>query len=56
MTGSEAERRCAAKRMRGLFADLAPGRMLAEELIAERRGDARAEDYGTEPRKHRGRG
>jgi hypothetical protein len=30
--------------MRGLFADLAPGRSLSDELIAERRAEARAED------------
>jgi len=37
-------RRQAAERMRGLFADLAPGRNLSDELIAERRAEARAED------------
>lgn len=37
-------RRKAAERMRGLFADLAPGRSLSDELIAERRAEARAED------------
>lgn len=30
--------------MRGLFADLAPGRNLSDELIAERRAEAQAED------------
>lgn len=30
--------------MRGLFADLAPGRSLSDELIAERRAEARTED------------
>jgi hypothetical protein len=41
--------------MRGLFADVAPGRMLADELIAERRAEARAEDRATESReRHRG--
>lgn len=52
---SEAERRRAAERMRGLFADVAPERMLADELIAERRAEARAEDRATEtPKRHRG--
>lgn len=34
----------AAERMRGLFADLAPGSSLSDELIADRRAEARAED------------
>jgi AbrB family looped-hinge helix DNA binding protein len=33
-----------ARRLRGLFRDLAPGRSLADELIAERREEARRED------------
>jgi hypothetical protein len=37
-------RRRAAERMRGLLADLAPGHNLSDELIAERRAEARAED------------
>jgi hypothetical protein len=41
---SEAERRRAAERLRGLFADVAPGRMLADELIAERRQEAAREE------------
>lgn len=40
----EERRRQAAERMRGLFADLAPGRSLSDELIAERRAEAHAED------------
>lgn len=36
-------RRAAAERMRGLFADVAPGRSLVDELIANRRAEARAE-------------
>jgi hypothetical protein len=40
------ERRAAARRLRGLFGELAPGRSLADELIAERRAEARAEDQG----------
>jgi AbrB family looped-hinge helix DNA binding protein len=35
-----------ARRMRGLYRDLAPGRSLADELIAERREEARREDQG----------
>jgi hypothetical protein len=30
--------------MRGMFADLAPNRSLVDELIAERRAEARLED------------
>ena len=33
-----------ARRLRGLYRDLAPGRSLADELIAERRNEARQED------------
>ena len=40
----EERRRQAAERMRGLFADLAPGRNLSDELIADRRAEAQAED------------
>lgn len=41
----EVERqRIAANRLRGLFADVAPGRSLVDELIAERRAEVRAED------------
>jgi hypothetical protein len=36
-------RRTAGERGRGLLADLAPGRSLADELIAERRAGAEAE-------------
>jgi AbrB family looped-hinge helix DNA binding protein len=35
-----------ARRLRGLYRDLAPGRSLAHELIAERREEARREDAG----------
>lgn len=43
--------------MRGLFADLAPGRSLSDELIAERRAEAKAEDReaAEEARRLRGR-
>lgn len=33
-----------ARRMRGIFRDLAPGRSLADELSAERREEARREE------------
>jgi AbrB family looped-hinge helix DNA binding protein len=33
-----------AKRLNGLYRDLAPGRSLVDELIAERREEARRED------------
>ena len=35
-------RRAAAERMLGLFADVAPGRSLVDELIADRRAEAQA--------------
>jgi hypothetical protein len=42
VTRSEVERRrAAAERMRGLFADPAPGRNLVDELIADRRAEDR---------------
>lgn len=43
--------------MRGLFADLAPGRSLSDELIAERRAEAQVEDReaAEEARRLRGR-
>jgi len=34
--------------MRGMLADVAPGRSLVDELIAERRAEARAEDRARE--------
>lgn len=37
------QRRAAAERARGMFADLAPGVSLADELIADRRAEAQAE-------------
>lgn len=37
-------RREAAERMRGLFAHLGSGENLSDELIADRRAEARAED------------
>jgi hypothetical protein len=45
LTKPEVERRrAAARRLRGLFADVAPDRSLVDELIADRRDEARAED------------
>lgn len=38
-----ARRRAAAKRLRGLFADVAPGEDLADEMIADRRRSTLAE-------------
>jgi hypothetical protein len=41
LTNSEIERRrAAAARLRGLFADVAPGGSLVDELIADRRAEA----------------
>jgi hypothetical protein len=44
LTKSAAERLEAAQRVRGLFADIAPSRSLVDELIADRRDEAEAED------------
>jgi hypothetical protein len=38
------QRRAAAERTRGMFAHLAPGVSLADELIADRRAEAQAEE------------
>jgi hypothetical protein len=46
-------RRAAAERMRGLFADLAPGRSLADELIADRRAEVRTEELADEAKRRR---
>lgn len=44
LTDSEIQRRrAAASRLRGLFADVAPGESLVDELIADRRAEARVE-------------
>lgn len=48
-------RRAAAERMRGLFVDLAPGRSLVDELIADRRAEARAEDEAEEAERRGGK-
>lgn len=48
-----AARRAAAQRMRGMFADVAAGRRLVDELIAERRAEARAEDRAADATRRR---
>lgn len=54
LTKSEVERRrVAAERMRGLFADVAPDRSLVDELIADRRVEAAAEDRESAARRRR---
>ena len=50
---SAAERRAAAERTRGMFAHLALGVSLADELIAERRAEARAEERAERQRAER---
>lgn len=45
-------RREAATRSYGMLAGLAPGRCLSEELIAERRLDARREDAAEDSAAH----
>jgi len=56
VTESELRRRRAAiERARGLFADIAPGRSLVDELIADRRAEARAEDQAAEDSARGGR-
>lgn len=55
LTKAEIERRrAAAERMRGLFADVAPGRSLVDELIADRRAEAAAESGESTVRRSRG--
>src|SRR3954452_14366299 len=54
LTKSEVDRRrAAAERMRGLFADVAPGRSLVDELIADRRAEAAAEGRESAARRRR---
>lgn len=38
------QRRAAAERTRGMFAHLSPGASMADELIADRRAEVRAEE------------
>jgi len=48
-------RREAAEQMRGMFAHVAPGVSLADELIADRRAEVRAEEQAdAERRRARG--
>ena len=42
-TSATKQRRAAAERARGMFAKVAPGLSLADELIADRRAEAQAE-------------
>lgn len=49
-TEAEQRRRHAAERLRGLFAHIAPDRKLVDEMIAERRAEARQEDLGSAAR------
>lgn len=51
-----AARRAAIERTRGMYAHLAAGRSLVDELIADRRAEARAEDLQeAEDRRRRGK-
>lgn len=53
--GSLAEqRRAAIEATRGMFAHLAPGVSLADELIADRRAEVRVEEAADEARRQRG--
>jgi hypothetical protein len=47
----DALRRAAAERMRGMFAEVAAGRSLVDELIADRRAEARAEGPQATPQR-----
>lgn len=50
------ERRCAAiDATRGIFAHLAPGVSLSDELIWDRRAEVRAEEVADEAERRRGR-
>jgi hypothetical protein len=54
LSKSEIERRrAAAERMRGFFADVAPDRSLVDELIADRRAEAAAENGESAARRRR---
>jgi hypothetical protein len=57
LTSVEIERRRdAAMRLRGLFADVAPGESLVDELIADRRAEAQAEGREGKAGSRRARG
>jgi hypothetical protein len=49
-------RRAAIEATRGMFAYLAPGVSLADELIADRRAEVRAEQAADEAERRRGEG
>lgn len=49
-----ARRRAAAERMHGMFAHVAPGENLVDELISDRRAEARAEELVDQTARHRG--
>lgn len=49
-----AARKTAIERTRGMYAHLAPGRSMVDELIADRRAEARAEDLEESERRCRG--
>ena len=48
-----AARKAAGERLRGMYAHLAPGRSVVDELIADRRAEARAEDLEEAKRRRR---
>lgn len=56
VTDLEVEKRLAAiEYAQGSIAHLAPGRNLADELIADRRAEARSEELGDWAERHRGK-
>lgn len=55
-TDPEVEKRLAAiEYAQGSIAHLAPGRSLADELIADRRAEARSEELGDQAERRRGK-
>lgn len=48
------QRRAAAEQLRGMFADVAPGVSMADELIADRRAEVRAEERAEAERRRAG--
>lgn len=56
VTDLEVEKRLAAiEYAQGSIAHLAPGKNLADELIADRRAEARSEELGDRAERHRGK-
>jgi hypothetical protein len=56
VTDVEVEKRLAAiEYAQGSIAHLAPGRNLADELISDRRAEARAEEMSEGAKQHRGK-